>query len=190
MPRRPLAARNTIRHHRTSQAATTTDDLWKALSNVNDWVRHADAKAGAALTFTCVLAAMIYNLLHDFTKWSLPLGIFCGIICVVLTCAMFFCGKVLFPRINGSKANNDENNLLYFQSISRNYKNRPTSYERALLDVARNPSKLSHQLAQQIHVNAHIATVKTQMVQYAIRAALVSAVLVAVLAVVVTYLKT
>ncbi len=38
------------------------DQAWKALSLVNDWVKHADAKRGVVLTAAGVSGGVLFNL--------------------------------------------------------------------------------------------------------------------------------
>lgn len=49
---------------------------WAVLGLVNDWVRHAEAKAGATLVATGVTGTALYNLIHNVKHPPLFLALF------------------------------------------------------------------------------------------------------------------
>lgn len=159
------------------------DHAWKALGLVNEWIRHSDAKAGVTLAFTGVLGSMTFNLANDFEPRT---GVFDGlvvVVCVFLGLTGFLCGFTLTPRVNDKDADQDAINRLFYASIAGNFRGRRQQYRDVLHTLTADPTELTNDLADQIHANARIATVKARFAKWAIRSALATGVLVAVLAI-------
>ncbi|MFE3222879.1 Pycsar system effector family protein [Nocardia sp. NPDC059228] len=179
---------------RGNRAVTDRDDVtpgpnpehaWKTLALMNEWIRHADAKAGVTLAFTGVLATMVFNLVKDFHHRTTAFDLL-----VVLTCALLFltaalCGWTLTPRVNDGDADPQSINLLYFGSISQHFKSRRQQYSEVLSTLTGDDSELIKHLSAQVHANAKIATIKARSAKWAIRSALATGVVVAALAIVV-----
>ncbi len=69
-----------MRQRRSRSAAPDTtllppdpDQAWRALSLVNDWVKHAEVKLGVVLTATGVSGGILFNLAKDRRMRALPL---------------------------------------------------------------------------------------------------------------------
>lgn len=159
------------------------DHAWKALGLVNEWIRHADAKAGVTLAFTGVLATMLFNLVKDFTRrWCLTdLTVIAA--CALLLMAAACCAWALTPRVNDRDASEVAINKLFYASISKNFKGDRQAYIDGLHTLTADPRALTTDLAQQVHANARIATIKMAWTTWAIRAAVASGATVAFLAV-------
>lgn len=74
------------------------DQAWKALSLVNDWVRHAETKVAATLAAAGVSAGVLYNLLHG---WKGASGAAVGlgyITALALLSVGWACAMGLLPR--------------------------------------------------------------------------------------------
>src|SRR6266568_8936056 len=57
------------------------DQAWKALSLVNDWIRHAEAKTTATLAAAGVTGGVLYNLVQHQTSpsvWLCIVAVICG----------------------------------------------------------------------------------------------------------------
>lgn len=59
----------------------TREDLWRTLQTVSDWVKFADAKAGATLAVDGVILALLVGRLRGFPKpeFSTIVALFCAI---------------------------------------------------------------------------------------------------------------
>jgi hypothetical protein len=58
------------------------DQAWKALSLVNDWIKHAETKSATILAGSGVTGGVLYNLVKDQAKpgwWLTILGGLCGV---------------------------------------------------------------------------------------------------------------
>jgi len=178
-----------------STAATTTeaaapreseanpDHAWKALSLVNEWIRHADAKAGVTLAFTGVLATMLFNLVKDF-KSRTP----CFDFVVILACALIvitgaLCAWTLTPRWKDTDGSKDAINRLFYGSISKNFKGDRPRYVDVLHTLTADPNELTRDLADQVHANAKVASSKMRWSKWAIRSAVAAGAAVALLAI-------
>lgn len=164
------------------------DAAWKQLSLINEWIRHSDAKAGATLAVTGVLATVTFNLSNHLPTrscWTDSLVIAIGALLLVAGTA---CGWTLNPRIRDKGANLVVPNRLFFQSIAMNFTR--DQYRDALAALLADPDDLLSDLADEVHVNAKIATTKVKSVRWAIRASLAAIALVAVFAVVVGFVGT
>lgn len=158
------------------------DHAWKLLGLVNEWIRHSDAKAGVTLAFTGVLGAMAFNLAKDFEQRSFLFDsvVVLASVLIVLTAAL--CGWTLTPRVNDKDVDPEAINRLFFASISLHFKGDRPRYSEVLSTLTADPHELVKDLADQIHANAKIATVKAKYAKWAIRSALAAGTAVAVLA--------
>ena len=76
------------------------DQAWKALGLVNDWIKHADAKVGATLGFSGVVAVLLYNLVktEDDPGWILSVvTVLCA---VALVAGGGSAALALMPRLS------------------------------------------------------------------------------------------
>lgn len=169
---------------RGSEIVANADHAWKLLSLVNEWIRHADAKATATLAFTGALGALLYNLVKKQTDAGVAFNIFAVVTCIALGLALLFCGLTLTPRVkdNDQDADPDTINRVFFGSITKHYDGQRPAYRDVVRTLTEDPHELIRDLADQIHTNARIATTKNRHVQWAIRSLLAAAVCLAVVA--------
>lgn len=161
------------------------DHAWKTLALVNEWIRHSDAKASVTLAFTGVMATMTYNLAKDVTSRTVLFDTLVGLTCLLLFITGAWCGWTLTPRVKDKDADRDAINRLFFGSIDRNFRGKRHEYSEVLHVLTSNPVELTKDLADQIHVNARIVTVKASAAKWAIRYALAAGAAIAVLSLVV-----
>jgi hypothetical protein len=180
-----MAIRLFSRDGRSAAVAPNPDHAWRLLGLVNEWIRHSDAKAGVTLAFTGVLATMVFNLTKDFTARTLVFDVCVIVACLLLLTTAALCGWTLTPRINDNDAEPEAINRVFFASISTNFKGDRPGYGQVLSTLSANPDELVRDLADQIHANAKIATVKAKYAMWAIRSALAAGVAVAALATVI-----
>ncbi|MCG7459395.1 MULTISPECIES: Pycsar system effector family protein [Corynebacterium] len=152
---------------------------------MNEWIRHSDAKASVTLAFTGVMATMTYNLAKDVTSRTVLFDTLVGLTCLLLFITGAWCGWTLTPRVKDKDADRDAINRLFFGSIDRNFRGKRHEYSEVLHVLTSNPVELTKDLADQIHVNARIATVKASAAKWAIRYALAAGAAIAVLSLVV-----
>lgn len=165
------------------ETVADADHAWKLLSLVNEWIRHADAKATATLAFTGALAALLYNLVKKQTDAGAAFDFFAVITCIALGLALLFCGLTLTPRIKDRDPDPDTINRIFFGSITKHYDGKRPAYRDVLKVLTENPQELIKDLADQIHTNARIATTKTRYAQWAIRSVLAAGVFLSIVAI-------
>lgn len=158
------------------------DHGWKLLGLVNEWIHHSDAKAGVTLAFTGVLGTMVFSLVKDFDQRSSLFDVIAVIACVLLALTAGLCGWTLTPRVNDEDADPESINRLFFASISTHFRGDRPRYSEVLSTLTADPQELVKDLADQIHANARIATVKAKYAKWAIRSALAAGAAVAGLA--------
>ncbi|MCP2031152.1 hypothetical protein L1277_001243 [Okibacterium sp. HSC-33S16] len=187
MTRRPfprqLRPSNAVSMRGGSALPPNPDHAWKALTLVNEWIRHSDAKAGVTLAFTGALGTMTFNLANGFEYRSLLFDALVVTACALLVLTGALCAWTLTPRVNDKDADRDAINRLFFASISRNFKGRRQHYGDVLHTLTADPAELTKDLADQIHANAKIATVKAEFAKWAIRSALATGAFVAAIAI-------
>ncbi|GAB4084012.1 hypothetical protein GCM10028784_06420 [Myceligenerans cantabricum] len=162
--------------------APDPDHAWKLLGLVNEWIRHSDAKAGVTLAFTGALGTMVFNLVKDFDHRTILFNTLAVLAATLLVLAAGLCAWTLTPRVNDVDAEPEAINRLFFGSITQNFKGTRRQYHDALAMLTVDPHELTKDLADQIHANAKIATVKASAVKRAIQAALAAGASVAALA--------
>ncbi|KTS09416.1 hypothetical protein RSA3_13385 [Microbacterium testaceum] len=152
---------------------------------VNEWIRHADAKAGVTLAFTGVLATMLFNLVKDFHSRTVCSDVVVIASCILLVVTGGLCAWTLTPRMSDKDTDNLAINRLFYASISKNFKGDRRKYIDVLHTLTADPDELTRDIAHQIHANAEIATTKSKWVKWAIRTAVAAGVAVALLAIIV-----
>ncbi|MBK6871325.1 MAG: hypothetical protein IPG94_08045 [Kineosporiaceae bacterium] len=150
------------------------DQAWKALSLVNDWVKHAETKLGVTLAATGVTGGVLFNLVKDRGHASAIFNLsaaVCGVaIFVAGVCAM----AGLYPRLRLQQTHPpDTANPLFFHDVARAYQGDSPSYAAVLHTLTTNRDDLVRHLSQQIHANATVAQRKYRWADRAIRALLV-----------------
>jgi hypothetical protein len=153
------------------------DQAWKALSLVNDWIRHAEAKATAALAASGVTAGVLYNLFHSQAHPSLILSIVVTINVITIIASAGSAVMALVPRLTVRKAKpdrvsthavtqvsapsaaipEDPVNLLFFRDIARHYRGDAPTYTQVLSTLTSDPIKLTEYIGHQVHANSDVA---------------------------------
>lgn len=161
------------------------DHAWKALSLVNEWIRHADAKAGVTLAFVGALSAMTFNLVRSAEFQTTLFDVIVVFTCALLVLTGGLAGWTLTPRVNDKDATSDAINRLFYVSISTHFQGQREQYAEVLQTLTSEPIELTRDIAHQVHANARIATTKATYAKWAIRAALASGAAVATLAIII-----
>lgn len=156
-----LLAEGTSPHE---DAPPDPDQAWKALSLVNEWIRHSEAKTGASLGAAGVAGGLLYSLVKsrsDLPGWFDALCVLCGA-CAFL--AILCAAAALIPRLHlrsllscKRQTPDDWNNLLFYSHIARKYRDDEPSYQEVLHALTLNKLELTKHIANQIHANASVA---------------------------------
>lgn len=166
------------------------DQAWKALSLVNDWVKHAEAKLSVLLAATGVSGGVLFNLVNDRShpSWlfDVPATV-CGIAVMVAGgCAMIG----LYPVVRlQRKTADDAVNPLFFHDVARAYNGDAPSYSAVLHTLTTSRDDLVRHLGQQIHANATVAQRKYRWANRAIRALLLDLLALGVVATIIALKK-
>jgi len=161
-------------------AQVSADQGWKLLSTVNEWIRFADAKAGAVLAFAGAMGTMLYNLVKGLPRTTGWLDTSVIATCVLLFACALLAGLTIAPRTTDKDAVPDTISRLFFASITQHYKGNRLAYRNEIRRLSEDTEALLVELADQIHANARIATVKTRRAGWAVRVALAAGALLAV----------
>ena len=171
----------------TAAASTPNPDhAWKVLSITNEWVRHADSKTGVTLAFVGATAAALFNLIKDYENWTGAMNIATGAAIIGVFGAVLFAVLELLPRtklpspkrsnaasMSGSASeetigSEESVNLLFFGDVHSKYGHDRPTYRDVLSLLTADSAELTKQISDQIHANAHIASVKFRQVNRAI----------------------
>src|SRR5699024_1279579 len=148
----------------SSWNAQNTDDAWRVLDLVSDWLKHAEAKAGLALAAAGVLGGPLYSLVSGL---SAPAW---WVVVVMIVPAVFattagMCSAI--PLLLRLLRQEPAVSKIYYDHISRAYPKRGSGDERSLsefqedfAEVVGVKSSLLDELCAQIWANSHVARVK------------------------------
>ena len=161
------------------------EQAWKLLDHIDGWIRHSDSKAGVTLAFVGVLATMLFNLVKDFEHRTFLFDMLVVLAALFMVLAAAFCAWTLTPRTDDAEADPESINRLYFGSIASDFSGNRPRYRDTLTSLVADPAELTRELADQIHANARIATVKSRAAKRAIRSALAAGAMIAALATIV-----
>jgi pycsar effector protein len=159
------------------------EQAWKALALVNDWLKHAEAKLGVALTATAASGTVLYNLVKGRGDANTVFDAV-AVVCAVSVVAAGACSMIgLYPRVKlHQRVTDDTVNPLFFHDVARAYKGDAPSYSAVLHTLTTNPDDLIRHLGQQIHANATVAQRKYRWANRAVRALILGLLAIAVLA--------
>lgn len=164
-----------LRIYRRPVSEPDPDQAWKALSLVNDWVKHAEAKLGVVLAAAGVSGGMLFNLVQGHHKGSVAFRIAASVCGTAVFLAGLSAMTGLYPivRLRDRRPADEEANPLFFHDIARAYKGDAPSYGQVLHTLTASRKDLVRHLGQQVYANATVATRKYRWANHAIRALLV-----------------
>jgi hypothetical protein len=166
------------------------EQAWKALSLVDEWVKHAEAKLGVVLAATAASGGILFNLVRDRSHASVAFDV-AAVVCGASVLAAGACAMIgLYPRVRlrrGKAA--DTVNPLFFHDVARAYNGDAPSYSAVLHTLTTNADDLVRHLGQQIHANATVAHRKYVWANRAIRALLLDLLSIAALTTIIALKK-
>ncbi|WP_416354943.1 Pycsar system effector family protein [Curtobacterium sp. VKM Ac-2887] len=161
------------------------EHAWKTLLLTNDWIRHADAKAGVTLAFTGALGTILFNLVKESAPRSVAFDVIVVLASSLLVLTAGLCGWTLTPRATDRDSDPTMISRIFFGSISKNFDGDRRRYAEALEVLTADQRELVREIAHQVHVNARIATVKMKFATFAIRSALAASACLAIVVIMV-----
>ncbi|WP_117212098.1 Pycsar system effector family protein [Allorhizocola rhizosphaerae] len=155
----------------------TADSPWKVLTLVNEWIRHAEAKAAAVLAGAGVAGALVYQLVRDEAARSVPFTVIAVLASALVVCSGLAASVALWPRLAqpGRPAS-----LIYFQHIAHGH-HTAEDYSGALESELASDG-LFAEVAEQIFSNARVAREKFRWTRLALMSLLPAIVLIGLMA--------
>ena len=148
--------------------AVAVQVAWSLLDQINDWIRFADAKAGAVLAASGALGALLVSdipRLEDFeTHTTRAVLLTLAVVCVGISSLL--CLQVLAPRVRVGEARS----LIYFEHIARRYAENRAEFVDMYLRLVKDDADLARQVAEQVWANSRVAHRKFRHVSFAVRA--------------------
>lgn len=155
------------------------EQAWKALSLVNDWIKHADAKSGITLAATGAAGILLYNLVKDATHPDCVLTRWVWVTVIVLVITGVSGVTAILPRLNikqrvrhpikSWKEEQDLSSLLFYRSVAKKYKGQSPEFVEVFRTLTTDKVRLTAQIAQQVHANATVAHRKYVWANVAVR---------------------
>jgi hypothetical protein len=148
-----------------AQVGPSTDDAWRTLSLVVDWIKHAESKATASLASAGLLAGLLYTLVSRVDKPAVSFSVVAAACAAAITTSAVAAGAALFPRFSsrGTSAG-----LIFYRSISDRFGDNPDGYVTAYTELANDRPAMFSALAAQIWANAKVATRKYRALNVAV----------------------
>lgn len=142
-----------------TQLLPSPDHAWKALAVITDWIKHAEAKAGATLAASGLVGTALYNITKDVKTTPCVVSLFMGLTTALVLLAAIFAAVALRPRL---WTRDEPTSTLYFHHIARKHGrgNGGAAYASALSELTANSDQLVAEIAGQIWANAHVARTK------------------------------
>lgn len=195
--------------------ALQPEHAWKALSLVNDWVKHAETKSVATLAAAGVAGGVAYNLLKDQRNPGIILDLVALVGCLAIFLAGLFAMAALAPQLKPplsgalrarwrgfwagrhapisegetepaqSEAERSPTNLLFYGDIKRLYEHDALTFAQVLAALTGNDREITDHIARQVHANSLVANRKYLWANRAIRALRVGLVSLALIALII-----
>lgn len=162
------------------------DHAWKALSLVNDWIRHGDAKIGVTLAVTGAAGVMLFNLIKDEASPNCAMKVFGALCAAALLLAAAFAIAGLVPQVKIGRRREPEayTNLLFYKHIARGWEGKTDEFVRALGSLTMDKQDLTKHIGEQVYANATVARRKYVWADRAIKGLATGLLLLAVTALV------
>lgn len=130
------------------------DHAWKVLSIGNEWVRHAETKAGFILAAAGVAGGVLYNLVKNETAPTTWYSIIVVVCCGALTIGAISALLCLIPRLRLGRTE-QATSLIYYLHIVRKFG--AAAYVPALTKVIAEPGSLVMEIANQTYAISTVA---------------------------------
>lgn len=134
-------------------------EAWSVLSNVNEWVKHAENKLGVVLAFLGVLAAGLITLVIEVGQPSILMVVLEGVAGGLLLLAVGSASVGLLPQF-AHEPDEAKLNPLYYGDIRRYFACKPEDYAPHLTGALSNAATTTEHLARQIVANSGVAVRK------------------------------
>jgi hypothetical protein len=142
---------------------STKDDLWRTLQAVSEWIRVADAKAGATLAVDGVLLALLAGRLRGTPTPPLPAAVGLSLALIAAAVSGLLAIWTVVPRMKRLGANS----MIHYGAIAAF--DSAASYHKAAISLADDPDGVPLALTQQIWTISRSAKRKYHLVTWAIR---------------------
>jgi hypothetical protein len=138
----------------SAAAVASTEEAWRTLGLVAEWIKHAEAKAAGLLAGAGVIAGVLYNLMSNRPHPGMALTV-CASACAVFTLLAAVCAATaLRPRLDVGGVR--PGGLLYFGHIARSEQGR-TAYVEAFRALARDQDAMMGEVVGQVWSTARVA---------------------------------
>lgn len=139
--------------------AAMATEAWSVLSNVNEWVKHAETKLGVVLAFLGVLAAGLITLVIEVGQPSILMMVVEGVAGGLLLLAVGFASVGLLPQF-AHEPDEAKLNPLYYGDVRRYFASKPEEYAAHLTGALSSAATTTEHLARQIVANSGVAVRK------------------------------
>lgn len=144
-----------------------SEEYWKILQSINDWIKYSDTKATILLTLYSVIITIVYSnaeAVYNSLNSSNSI-LFSGVVSVVLAIVSIVFS---FLCINPSLKNKNPNSIIYFGHIKAKFETHEL-YKTEAEEKMNDPEKYTEEISEQIHTNSKIAWQKFSNITWSIR---------------------
>lgn len=142
---------------------TAHEDLWRILQNVSDWIRVADAKAGAALAIDGAVLALAAARLRGSQSLGIPAIVALSLAVILAAASVLLAIWTVMPRARGLRITS----IAHYGTIAAF--NSAVEYRGAALAALTDLDGMVENLSQHIWTFSRVAARKYLLVTWAIR---------------------
>ncbi|MFF0176016.1 Pycsar system effector family protein [Micromonospora profundi] len=144
-----------------------TDDAWRALLLIVEWIKHAESKATATLASAGAAGGLLYALINTTGRRGVTLTVIASVCAAATAVAAMAASVALVPR-RGNRW--EPGNLIFYRSITDRYGTDAAGFTRAYTGLLADRPALLAALTRQIWANSHVATRKYRALNVAVLA--------------------
>lgn len=134
-------------------------EAWSVLTNVNEWVKHAETKLGVVLAFLGVLAAGLITLAIEVGRGSTTMIVLESVSGLLLLVAAGCASLGLLPQF-AHEPDEAKLNPLYYGDVRQHFVGKPDEYGAYLRAALSDPKAVTDHIARQIVANSEVAVRK------------------------------
>jgi hypothetical protein len=144
-----------------------SEEYWKILNSINEWIRFSDIKAGAILSIYGVLLTVIYS--NSKQVFELLNSNNCILILAIIATLSSIASVIFsFLTLNPTLKNKNPHSILFFGHVQEKF-DEFENYNEHAVQVIQDKDRYRNQLAEQVFTNSKISWRKFKFISWSIR---------------------
>lgn len=144
-----------------------SEEYWKILNSINEWIKFSDIKAGAILSIYGVLLTVIYS--NAKQVFELLNSNNCILTLAIIAIITSIVSVILsFLTLNPTLKNENPHSIIFFGHVQEKF-DEYKKYNEYAVEVIESKDRYRNQLSEQVVINSKICWRKFKLISWSIR---------------------